>query len=370
MADDQDDSQKTEDPSQKRLDDARQRGEVPMSRELNHWFIFLAALMFTVIMAPSLFGSLASSLKVFLERAGTQPADAGTIGNALVQAAADAALTIAAPLALVIVAALAATFLQTGLIVSAEHLMPKLERLSPLTGITRQFSLRSIVEFLKGLAKIVVVGIVLAMVLAPTLGSVGRYIGMDLAAVLEAIRSLVIRLLIAVLSVMSLITVLDYLYQRFEFMKRMRMSKQELKDEYKQTEGDPTIKARVRQLRMERARRRMMAQVPNADVVVTNPTHYAVALKYDAPQMNAPVVLAKGIDQVALKIREVAEDKGIPVVENPPLARALHAAVEIDQEVPPEHYRAVAEVISYVFKLRKSGRANRSPADARTGGRR
>jgi flagellar biosynthetic protein FlhB len=172
------------------------------------------------------------------------------------------------------------------------------------------------------------------------------------------------KLLGGVLAIVAVIAVLDYALQRFTLMRSLRMSRQDLKDEFKQTEGDPMIRARLRQIRVERARRRMMQAVPEADVVVTNPTHYAVALKYVMTNMNAPKVVAKGVDEVALRIRAVAEKAGVPIVENPPLARALHGAIELDQEIAPEHYKAVAEVIGYVMRLRQGGKGG--PARPRT----
>jgi flagellar biosynthetic protein FlhB len=186
----------------------------------------------------------------------------------------------------------------------------------------------------------------------PVFGEAELYISLDAVALMDLLRDLSGRMLVGVLAVVSVIAALDYLYQRFEFTKSMRMSRQELKDELKQTEGDPHVKARLRQIRMERARRRMMAAVPDADVVITNPTHFAVALVYDMETMAAPRLVAKGTDRIALRIREVAEEHDVPVVENPPLARALHAGVELDAEVSPEHYKAVAEVIGYVMRLR------------------
>src|SRR5690606_23289945 len=167
------------------------------------------------------------------------------------------------------------------------------------------------------------------------------------------IEWLSLRLMGGVLAVMTVLALADLLYQRSSFMKKMMMSRQELKDEYKQSEGDPVVKGRLRQLRMDKARQRMMQNVPKADVVITNPTHYAVALQYNPEKMNAPVLLAKGVDAVAQRIREVADENKIPIVQNPPVARSLFASVEVDDEVPAEHYRAVAEVISYVFKLKK-----------------
>ena len=164
------------------------------------------------------------------------------------------------------------------------------------------------------------------------------------------------QILIAVLSVMTLIAALDFLYQKQQHLKQLRMSKQEVKEEFKQTEGDPMIKSRLRQIRMERARKRMMAAVPEADVVITNPTHYAVALKYDGETMEAPKLVAKGADLVARKIRELAKEPDVPIVENPPLARALHDTVELDELIPPEHYKAVAEIIGYVMSLNNKRR--------------
>jgi flagellar biosynthetic protein FlhB len=177
--------------------------------------------------------------------------------------------------------------------------------------------------------------------------------------VLNLLLSLSMRVLIGVLSVMTVIAALDFLYQRQQHTKQLRMSRQELRDEYKQTEGDPMIKARLRQIRMERARKRMMAAVPEADVVVTNPTHFAVALKYDPERMQAPILVAKGADSMALRIREIAKEHNVPIVQNPPLSRALYNGVDLDQEVPAEHYKAVAEIIGYVMRLK--GKLPRRP---------
>jgi flagellar biosynthetic protein FlhB len=174
---------------------------------------------------------------------------------------------------------------------------------------------------------------------------------------------LILRLLFGVLAVVTVLALFDYAYQRFAFMRSMRMSKQEVKEENKQAEGDPVIRARLRAIRMNRARKRMMAAVPKASVVITNPTHYAVALQYDMGDSGAPKVVAKGADLVAMKIREIAAEHDVPIVENPPLARALYAGVEIDREIPPEHYKAVAEIISYVFRLK--GKLRPQPSAAR-----
>jgi flagellar biosynthetic protein FlhB len=179
---------------------------------------------------------------------------------------------------------------------------------------------------------------------------------MDMAAILWVLHHLSIKMLIGVCSAMAVIAILDFLYQRFEYLKNLRMSKQDIKDEFKQSEGSPEIKAKLRQMRMERARKRMMAAVPTADVVITNPTHFAVALKYDTAKHAAPHVVAKGQDNVALNIRKLAEENNIPIVQNPPLARALYETTDLDEQVPEEHFKAVAEVIAYVYKLKGKNR--------------
>jgi flagellar biosynthetic protein FlhB len=215
------------------------------------------------------------------------------------------------------------------------------------------FSRRSLAEFVRGLLKITVVSSVALFLILPEVAQLNKLIGMEMMQLLGEIEALLAKLLIGVVAIVAAIATIDVLYQRMQHLREMRMSRQEIKEEFKESEGDPLIKGRLRQLRMERTRRRMMAQVPQSDVIVTNPTHYAVALKYDPATMSAPKMLAKGVDKVAQKIREVAKEHGIPVVENPPLARGLFATVDVDEEVTPEHYKAVAEVISYIFRLKQ-----------------
>ena len=208
------------------------------------------------------------------------------------------------------------------------------------------------IEFLKGLAKISLVGAVAFVIVYPYFGGMDHWVGLPIPILEDEIMRVINRLLIGILVVLFVIMTTDFAYQRFEHYKKLRMTKQELKDEYKQSEGDPHVKARLRQLRNERARRRMMQSVPKADVVITNPTHFAIALEYKPETMDAPICLAKGTDSVALRIREVAKEHNISIVENPPLARTLYDVVELDEAIPPEQYKAVAEVISFVFKTK------------------
>jgi flagellar biosynthesis protein FlhB len=353
VAEEQDDSQKTEDPTSRRLDEARDRGQVANSREVNN-LLMLGVFSLSVL----LFGGTAASALYqasipFIESPDLVPADFGHLiglGWKLLGVLLAAG---AIPLVLAIAAAVGAGYLQFGLIWSADGIMPKLDKISPLAGLRRMFSMRSLAEFVRGLLKLAVVASVALFLIVPEVAHLNKLIGMEMIQLLGETRALLARLLIGVVAIIAAIATIDVIYQRMQHLREMRMSRQQIKDEFKETEGDPLVKGRLRQLRMERTRRRMMAQVPQSDVVVTNPTHYAVALKYDPASMSAPKMMAKGADKVAQKIREIAKEHGIPVVENPPLARGLFAAVEVDQEVTPEFYKAVAEVISYIFKLKR-----------------
>jgi len=353
MSEDNDDSQKTEDPTSKRLDEARTEGNVPKSQEFNHLLMILAFTLAVVLFAGHAAQEIANMSLPFFEAPDQIPIDLGHLVNIAWRLLGLVLIAGIAPLALAFMAAFGASYLQFGLLWSTENLMPRLDKISPLAGLKRIFSLRSVTELLKGMLKIAVVATVVGYFVMPSIGDLHQLIGMDMVQLVAAIKKEVNVVLIGVFAVMGGIAAIDILYQRYEYMKGLRMSRQDLRDEYKQTEGDPLVKGRLRQLRMERARRRMMGEVPNADVVVTNPTHYAVALKYDQSAMAAPKVVAKGTDKVAQRIREVAEEAEVPIVENPPLARGLYAAVDIDQEIPPEYYKAVAELISYIFKLKK-----------------
>lgn len=349
---DEDDDQKTEQPSQKRLDEAHQKGNVPNSREVGHFFM-LGMVAFTVSwMIPGIMRRTGQLLLPFLSDADSLPVDEKGLGQLLYKLAFDSLAIIMMPLICGIVAALSASFIQNGFMLSNEPMMPKLDRISPMAGFKRMFSMRSVVELLKGIAKITLVGYIAFLAIYPELAHIRQLPESDARAMLFFLSLLATRMTIGVALAMFFIALLDVLYQRFQFMKSLRMTKQEVKEEYKQSEGDPMIKQRLRRLRHERARNRMMSSVPKADVVITNPTHYAIALQYSSAQMKAPVVVAKGQDLIALRIRELAKEHDIPIVENPPLARALFSSCEIEQEIPMTHYEAVAKIISYVYQLK------------------
>lgn len=352
MAEGEDDSEKTEDPTQKRLDDARQKGQIPTSREVNHWIMFLAGAIFILGLAPSTGRDVADALDGIFANAHAIDVTSRALPELFSRLIADIGLAIAPLAALLIVFAFAAGVIQNGFMFTPESIKPSFDKISPIAGFKRLFSLRSLTEFAKGVLKLAIVASVATAVVWPELSAIETLTGMSADALASRLRDLSAALILAVLAVMTAIAAADFLYQRWEHQKKLRMSRQDLKEEFKQTEGDPIVKQRLRQIRAERSRKRMIAEVPNADVVITNPTHFAVALKYDKGAMGAPTVIAKGVDNAALRIREVANDNNVPVVENPPLARALYASVDVDDEIPEEHYRAVAEVINYVWKLK------------------
>lgn len=352
MAEEQDDAQKTEEPTQKKLEDSRKKGQVPLSREVNNWIVLFAATLVVLGFGPHMLTEFAELFKnLMMEASGFMlaPIDIGLFAQELTL---EVVRIIWLPILFLVLAALVGPLAQVGILFAPESIKPALSKISVIKGFQRLFSMRSLVEFLKGVLKLTIIGLVGFLILSPFYDSIDHIVGLEVIYVVEELKFLLTRLMAGVLVVLIVVAVIDLVFQRMEHMKKMRMTREEVKDEYKQSEGDPQIKAKLRQLRTQRARQRMMQAVPDSDVVITNPTHFACALKYDSDQMDAPVMTAKGADVIAAKIREVAEEHDITIVENPPLARALYKDVEVDEVVPTEHYQAVAEVISYVFRLK------------------
>lgn len=355
MADDQDDAQKTEEPTSKKLEETRKKGQVPLSKEMNNWIMLLAG----TILIAGYGGYLLEGLGLILRNVVEQSVATDLTGE---RGAFEEFMTIIlldlfwllAPIFLFfMIAGFAAPFVQIGPLFAVESIKPTLDKISPIKGFGRIFSLRSLMEFVKGLIKIVLISGVAAIILYPYMAGIDHFMQLEPIEILKEILEIFIRMMIGILAVFFIVAVLDVFYQRYEHLKKMRMTKQEVKDEYKQAEGDPHVKGRLKQLRMQKAQQRMMSSVPEADVVITNPTHYSVALKYDQNTMDAPVVIAKGVDNVAMRIREVAKEHDIVLYEAPPLARALFDTLEINDMIPEEHFQAVAKVISYVFKLKR-----------------
>lgn len=351
MADDQDESEKTEEPTAKRLQQAREKGDVPKSQEIPGWFVLASGLVVIALLGPSIARHLAGTLSVFLARPHELSLDPAAALDLTAATAWTVALAVGFSFLILMGAGLAGHLVQTGLLFSTEKMQPKLSKLNPVEGVKRMFGPQGWANFLKGLGKMALVSAAIFVAIWPKRTELAALPAMDVSGILQVVMTDVILLFIAALVAYAAIAALDYIYQRQSFMKRNRMSRRDLKDELKQTEGDPMIRARLRQIRQERARRRMMAAVPDATVVITNPTHYAVALKYEQGVTAAPICVAKGADAVALRIRELAKENDVPIVEDPPLARALHATVEIDETIPAEHYKAVAKVIGYVLTL-------------------
>lgn len=347
-----DDSQKTEEPTSRKLEEARKRGQVVQSREVTNWLMLFAITLIIIMMGPSIMANLRDILKAYLAQSYSLPTDATGLRGVVSDLFLRVFQQLALPLIGLMIIGIAASYAQTGPILTSETMKPQLSKISLRKGFGRLFSMKSIVEFIKGLAKMIVVSFAIYVAVSPYFVGVEHFAGQEIPLALEDMETMFLKMMIAALIVLFAIAVGDYLYQRHEFMKNMRMSKQEMKEEFKQTEGDPLVKSKLRQLREQKARQRMMAAVPTADVVITNPTHFAVALKYDAKEMAAPVLVAKGVDAVAERIKDVARESKVTIVENAPLARALHDSMEIDQVIPAEHFKAVAEVISYVFKLK------------------
>lgn len=351
MAEGQDDSQKTEAPSQRRLEEARSRGQVVASREVATALCFLAGALLCALSAPQAALVVLGLGRAFLAEAAERGVEAGWLGPFTWQALAHLGAVLALPALAFLLVPVIAAVLQNAVVWTGEPLKPKLERVSPLAGIKRLLSLRALLELLKSILKIALVVGALAFAFWPERGAMLAAGRLEAGPLAGYLGGLALKGLLAVTLVAALMALADYAHQWLAFMRQMRMSRQELQDELKQSEGDPHTRQRLKALRQERARRRMMADLPKATVVIANPTHVAVALRYVGGETPAPEVLAKGVDALALRIRALAQAHGIPVVENPPLARALHAACDIGELVPPKHYQAVAEVISYVLQL-------------------
>jgi flagellar biosynthetic protein FlhB len=357
VADEHDAAEKTEDPTQKRLDDAHDRGDVAKSQEVNTWFMIAGATLVLSTFSGSIGGGILMPLRNVVANSWMIHADgpgllalSQSLGIALIAA-------LGVPLLMLMMAAIAGNLVQHRLVWSGESLKPKLSKISPLAGAKRVFGKQAAANFAKGIFKVAALGAVMTAILWPERHRLEAMVRFDPAAILGVTMTLILQLLGAVVALLALVAIADYFFQYRQWFERQKMSLREMKEEFKQSEGDPHIKGRIRQLRHARMKKRMMAAVPKASVIITNPTHYAVALSYDRG-MSAPVCVAKGVDLIALKIREVAKAHNIPIVENVPLARALHATVEIDDEIPVEHYHAVAEIIGYVMGLKRglSGR--------------
>jgi len=351
---DEDKESRTEEPSQRKLERAREQGQVPKSKELNTFFLLLGLLIIITATLPLMVKQTFEFMGGIFNEVHSFEANRESVSDIFVLSAKALFMATIPSLGLLVVLALFGSFIQTGFLISTESLIPKLNRISLMQGFGRLFSFKSMAELIKACLKMLVVGIVLWWVVSQNKADMLLLIDESVFDMVQFTAVLVFRMVLGVVIIMALLGVTDFLYQRFEFMKDQRMTMHELKEEFKDTQGDPHIRARQRQIRIERARSRMMTEVPKANVVITNPTHFAVALRYDPEQDPAPRLLAKGADHLAFRIRELAKEHDVPLVENPELARALYKQVELEELIPLELYEAVSKVIAYVMNLKRS----------------
>jgi flagellar biosynthetic protein FlhB len=350
MAEGDDSASKTEDATPKKLSDARGDGDVAKSPELSQTAALAGAFGAVAIGGGALARHLADGLLPFIAHPDTIEVH-GQAGAAVAWAVAQAVWPcLAAVLGATALAGVGSNALQMGgFLFTTAKLQPSLSKLNPIEGFKRLFGIDGMMNFLRAILKVLLVSAVAWWVLAPHARELPGLVLVGPLGVITYSVGVARSLMMAVLALLALGSVIDFLWQRQRFATKMKMTKEEVKDDFKQSEGDPHVKSRQRQIRLERAKRRMIQKVPQATVVVVNPTHYAVALRYEQGETPAPECLAKGVDEVALKIREVAEEAGVPIIEDPPLARALYANVEVDEIIPQQHYEAVAKIIGFIL---------------------
>ena len=352
MADNENGQEKTEQPSAKRLDDAKRKGQVPRSRELNSMAVTMAGVICLVVMSSSIGGSFSEMMSDGFVLTREQIFDINAMTAQLAEGIGRVFFALIPFFLLVALAAIFSSVALGGFSISAESLSPKLSKLSPLKGMKRVFSPRGLVEMLKAMAKFLFIGGTTVLLLKTTLDKYLALHAMDITPAIQHLSGLIGWSVVLMSATLILIAAIDIPFQLWDHKRQLKMTRQEVRDEMKETEGRPEVKGRVRQLQREMAQRRMMQEVPKADVIVTNPTHYAVALKYDPETMHAPKLLAKGADLVAQNIRKVGSEAKVPVVESPVLARAIYFHTELNTFIPAGLYMAVARLLAYVFQLR------------------
>jgi flagellar biosynthetic protein FlhB len=344
--------EKTEKATPKKKQDARRKGQVAKSQDVNTAVVLLAVFLFLMFfgktMTERMIGVLRHSLQSYMFMDLTE----NNIQTILMEILTELAIFLGPVMIVALIAGVASNYAQVGFMFSTEAIQMKLEKINPISGFKRIFSMRAIVELIKSILKISFVGLIAFSVLWFRMDEVLLLANKSIAAALATIAGLTLQMGLFASGALLFLSLLDYLYQKYDFEKSIRMSKQDIKDEYKNIEGDPLIKSKIKQKQREMAMRRMMQEVPKADVVITNPTHFAVALKYDEQKADAPVVVAKGVDFVAQKIKLIAKENEIATVENRPLARALYSQTEIGDAIPEEFFKAVAEILAFVYQTK------------------
>lgn len=358
MASEDNDSEKTEDPTSQRREDFRKQGQVAQTKELATVLMLFGGALLIWMLGRYFFVQL---LEVFNRSYGDfiiTAAKDGGYNTALLFVGRKAANIILPVFGLVFVIGISSSLFQVGFLSTSETISPNIDKINPLNGLKRLLSLRAVVEGLKAMLKVCIIGLVVYSIIKSEILKSPYMINYSIEQLSSYFGAISFKLIFTVAIAMTFLALFDYGFQRWELEKKMRMTKQEVKEEVKSREGDPHIKARIRRIQRELANKRMMTQVPKADVIITNPTHLAIALKYDA-NLPAPQVIAKGAGAVAMRIRELAKEHEIPIVENKPLARTIFKTLKIGQVIPRELFNAVAEVLAYVYKLRRKRRPQR-----------
>jgi len=344
--------EKTEKPTAKRRSDQRKEGNVFQSKEVIIAATLIATFASLRFLYPLTENILSDSMRSFLSLVGTMDSiKKSDMYSIFIDGIISVAIGTGPIILIAAVIAVIAAIAQTRGLVSFKSIRPKFSRMNPLNGIKNLFSLKGIIELLKSIIKIVVLFAVIYLTLKDELTKFPKLMDMDIAGVTSAVGGIIWNISFKVIIAFVVVAAFDYMYQRWDYEKKLKMTKQEVKEEYKMTEGDPKVKGKIKSKQQQMSRQRMMQAVPEADVVIRNPTHFAVALKYDHEKNNAPVIVAKGEDYMALKIIEIAEEHDIPILENKPLARALYSEVDLDREIPSEFYAPVAEVLASVYSL-------------------
>lgn len=352
MAEGNQDQEKTEQPTPKRREEAKKKGQVAKSQEVASVTILFACLIFFYFNSTGMFEQVLDMMRWMFRESGSITINSANI-QALMVGFIYRMFILLFPLFMVVVAAgMIANYLQVGFMFSTESIQPKLSKIDPIKGFQKFFSLKTLVELVKNIFKISVVGFIAYLVIKGEIKGLFPLMEQSVWGILTFIGGVAFKMVFVTCMALIVMAILDYVYQKWEFEKDLKMSKQEVKDEFKQTEGDPLVKARIKRLQREAARHRMMTNVPTADVVITNPTHIAVALKYDQEEMFAPKVVAKGRGFIAERIKEIARENGVTIVENKPVAQVLYKIVEVDEMIPENLYRAVAEILAYVYGLK------------------
>jgi len=346
--------EKTEKATPKKRQDSRKKGQVLKSQDVTSAIVLLAIFLYLTFVAESMKEEMMSFFReIIVHNMTVKTITISSIMEMYWDILKELAMIVVPIFIVAVVAAIAANFMQFGLLFTTETLKFDLKKIDPIKGLKRIVSLKAIVELLKSILKISFIGTTTFLVLYINIEEVLSLAHKTPGAALITVSKLVAYMGIAASIVLMVIAILDYMYQKYDYEKNLRMSKQDIKDEYKNVEGDPLIKSKIKQRQREMSMRRMMQEVPQADVVITNPTHYAIALKYDEDAMDAPKVVAKGTDFVAQKIKLIAKENKVVMVENRPLARAMYDQVKINDRIPEEFFKAVAEVLAYVYRIKR-----------------